>query len=274
MGTKALTLAVLGEASYGNVVRSYGIGNHVDLCGLPGAGVGHRLERALHEFGVGAPSGAAAIGYASLRHRRSLRRSDAADRVWHRLASAARASCARAAGVHRRHACLYGPRTDRANEPLDRFAQRPLCARRHILSDAPGRLPFSATDPMEWVHCHIARKPATPAERLESVPTVISEIVMKLLAKTAEERYHSRLFCGAERARQRRSPRGWSSAQQSRREFASTVSTTRTGHAAVSKREDATEIQLSPCSGPQPFQPGTSPHHPRNLHTTPCRRAG
>ena len=57
-----------------------------------------------------------------------------------------------------------------------------------------GRLPFSATDPMEWVHCHIARKPATPAERLESVPTVISEIVMKLLAKTAEERYHSRLF--------------------------------------------------------------------------------
>jgi hypothetical protein len=54
-----------------------------------------------------------------------------------------------------------------------------------------GRLPFSATDPMEWVHCHIARKPATPAERLESVPTVISEIVMKLLAETAEERYHS-----------------------------------------------------------------------------------
>src|ERR1700693_6053561 len=56
MGTKALTLAVLGEASYGNFVRSYGIGNHVDLCGLPGAGIGHRLERALHEFEVGAPS--------------------------------------------------------------------------------------------------------------------------------------------------------------------------------------------------------------------------
>jgi hypothetical protein len=40
-------------------------------------------------------------------------------------------------------------------------------------------------------NCHIARKPATPAERLESVPTVISEIVMKLLAKTAEERYQT-----------------------------------------------------------------------------------
>ena len=52
-----------------------------------------------------------------------------------------------------------------------------------------GRLPFNATDPMEWVHCHIARKPVAPAERVESVPTAISEIVMKLLAKTAEDRY-------------------------------------------------------------------------------------
>ena len=54
-----------------------------------------------------------------------------------------------------------------------------------------GRLPFSATDPMEWVHCHIARKPAAPSERLESVPAVPSEIVMKLLAKTAEDRYQT-----------------------------------------------------------------------------------
>ena len=61
---------------------------------------------------------------------------DAAHRVRHRLASAARASGARAARGHRRHARLYGARTDRAHEPLDRFAQRPLCARRHVLSDA------------------------------------------------------------------------------------------------------------------------------------------
>ncbi len=52
-----------------------------------------------------------------------------------------------------------------------------------------GRLPFSAVDPMEWVHCHIARNPVSPAERLPSVPPVLSEIVMKLLAKTAEDRY-------------------------------------------------------------------------------------
>jgi serine/threonine protein kinase len=54
-----------------------------------------------------------------------------------------------------------------------------------------GSLPFTASDPMEWVHCHIARKPAPPSERLEDVPSCISAIVMKLLAKTAEERYQT-----------------------------------------------------------------------------------
>ena len=34
-----------------------------------------------------------------------------------------------------------------------------------------GTLPFTAADPMEWVHCHIARKPISPADRLAEVPT-------------------------------------------------------------------------------------------------------
>ncbi|SHG95337.1 trifunctional serine/threonine-protein kinase/ATP-binding protein/sensor histidine kinase [Bradyrhizobium erythrophlei] len=54
-----------------------------------------------------------------------------------------------------------------------------------------GGLPFTASDPMEWVHCHIARKPTPPSERLENVPTPVSAIIMKLLAKTAEERYQT-----------------------------------------------------------------------------------
>jgi serine/threonine protein kinase len=54
-----------------------------------------------------------------------------------------------------------------------------------------GRLPFSAADPMEWVHCHIARRPTAPAERLEGIPAVVSGIIMKLLAKAAEERYQT-----------------------------------------------------------------------------------
>jgi serine/threonine protein kinase len=37
-----------------------------------------------------------------------------------------------------------------------------------------GYLPFSAADPMEWVHCHIARKPIAPVGRVESVPAVLS----------------------------------------------------------------------------------------------------
>ena len=54
-----------------------------------------------------------------------------------------------------------------------------------------GVLPFSASDPMEWVHCHIARQPVPPSERLENVPAPLSAIIMKLLAKTPEERYQT-----------------------------------------------------------------------------------
>jgi PAS domain S-box-containing protein len=54
-----------------------------------------------------------------------------------------------------------------------------------------GSLPFKASDPIEWVHCHIAKQPLTPRERIGTVPEALSDIVMKLLAKTAEERYQT-----------------------------------------------------------------------------------
>ncbi|MCI0997161.1 serine/threonine protein kinase, partial [Pseudomonas corrugata] len=54
-----------------------------------------------------------------------------------------------------------------------------------------GSLPFTASDPIEWVHCHIARKAQPPSERVATVPEMLSQIVMKLLAKTAEERYQT-----------------------------------------------------------------------------------
>ena len=54
-----------------------------------------------------------------------------------------------------------------------------------------GVLPFTASDPMEWVHCHIARTPVPPSERLTTVPPPVSRIVMKLLAKMTEERYQT-----------------------------------------------------------------------------------
>src|ERR1700729_3039914 len=54
-----------------------------------------------------------------------------------------------------------------------------------------GELPFTAADPMEWVHCHVARQPRPPDERVAGVPGMLSGIVMKLLAKTAEDRYQT-----------------------------------------------------------------------------------
>jgi PAS domain S-box-containing protein len=54
-----------------------------------------------------------------------------------------------------------------------------------------GNLPFSASDAMEWVHCHIARRPVPPVERSPDMPAPLSAIVMKLLAKTAEDRYQT-----------------------------------------------------------------------------------
>ena len=53
-----------------------------------------------------------------------------------------------------------------------------------------GALPFAAADPLEWVHCHIARQPTPPGERA-AVPEPLSAITMKLLAKNAEERYQT-----------------------------------------------------------------------------------
>jgi serine/threonine protein kinase len=54
-----------------------------------------------------------------------------------------------------------------------------------------GGLPFTASDPMEWVHCHIARMPVPPKGLLDTIPAPVSAIVMKLLAKSAEERYQT-----------------------------------------------------------------------------------
>ncbi|HEY9296504.1 MAG TPA: AAA family ATPase, partial [Phormidium sp.] len=53
------------------------------------------------------------------------------------------------------------------------------------------QLPFQTTDAMELVHSHIAKIPALPHELDPTIPTVVSDIVMKLLAKTAEDRYQS-----------------------------------------------------------------------------------
>jgi predicted ATPase/signal transduction histidine kinase len=54
-----------------------------------------------------------------------------------------------------------------------------------------GEPPFVSSEPLELVHAHIARQPVPPHQREPGVPRAVSDIVLKLLAKTAEERYQS-----------------------------------------------------------------------------------
>ena len=54
-----------------------------------------------------------------------------------------------------------------------------------------GKLPFNSVDPLELVHCHIARKPKPPNEAHPAVPEPISNIITRLLSKNAESRYQS-----------------------------------------------------------------------------------
>ena len=53
------------------------------------------------------------------------------------------------------------------------------------------QLPFPTHDVLELVHCHIARQPVPPHKHRPDIPLVISEIVLKLMAKNAEDRYKS-----------------------------------------------------------------------------------
>lgn len=57
-----------------------------------------------------------------------------------------------------------------------------------ILTGLP---PFTSADPMEMIHSHIARKPIEPCEINANIPKTISDIIMKLISKPAENRYQS-----------------------------------------------------------------------------------
>jgi serine/threonine protein kinase len=54
-----------------------------------------------------------------------------------------------------------------------------------------GRLPFNAESVLEWVHNHISKQPPSPSDIDKEIPEVLSRIVLKLMAKNAEERYQS-----------------------------------------------------------------------------------
>ncbi|APR81086.1 Signal transduction histidine kinase CheA [Minicystis rosea] len=54
-----------------------------------------------------------------------------------------------------------------------------------------GQLPYHATDPLDWVHHHIAGTPVSPDVLAPGVPEVLSAIVLRLISKVAEDRYQT-----------------------------------------------------------------------------------
>ncbi|MDY6992399.1 MAG: serine/threonine-protein kinase PknK, partial [Pseudomonadota bacterium] len=55
------------------------------------------------------------------------------------------------------------------------------------------QLPFMTEDTLELIHCHLAKMPQPPHELNADIPPIVSEIVLKLMAKMAEDRYQSAL---------------------------------------------------------------------------------
>lgn len=56
-----------------------------------------------------------------------------------------------------------------------------------------GKKPFHGDDSMEWVHCHIAKRPDPPSKMRASIPVILDTLILKLLSKDPEDRYQSSL---------------------------------------------------------------------------------
>lgn len=54
-----------------------------------------------------------------------------------------------------------------------------------------GQLPFQGDTPSQLIYAHLTNKPGPPSKIKPNIPYIISEIIMKLMAKDVEERYWS-----------------------------------------------------------------------------------
>jgi serine/threonine protein kinase len=80
--------------------------------------------------------------------------------------------------------------TGRMNRSIDSRSDLYACGIT-LYETITGSLPFSASDPLEWIHCHIARAPTPPSERVYGIPGPIDAIILKLLAKSPEDRFQT-----------------------------------------------------------------------------------
>ncbi|PTY05702.1 hypothetical protein DB347_15160 [Opitutaceae bacterium EW11] len=87
-------------------------------------------------------------------------------------------------------ACISPERTGRTNRPVDQRSD--LYSLGAVLYEVfTGRPVFSASDPSELIHCHLAQSPVPPREVDSGIPESVSTILLRLLAKDADERYQS-----------------------------------------------------------------------------------
>lgn len=80
--------------------------------------------------------------------------------------------------------------TGRMNRPLDQRSDL-YSLGVTLYQRLTGALPFHAEDTLGWMHCHIARPPRPPIEVRPDTPRVVSDILLKLLGKMAEDRYQT-----------------------------------------------------------------------------------
>ena len=80
--------------------------------------------------------------------------------------------------------------TGRMNRSIDSRSDLYACGIT-LYETITGSLPFSASDPLEWIHCHLARPPTPPSERVHGIPGPIEAIILKLLAKSPEDRFQT-----------------------------------------------------------------------------------